>query len=155
VEWPLSSNKRHFSTYPIIPNAVYPIVVITIRRPTMTEYELFDAVGTFHGLAISTLMAYFSILSAYLLVGYLTGPNLSRQQTILITGLYLVMQLFMVWGAVSYFRLGAHFAEQAGSMPSGIIVSFVKPHQIALFLLIFGVIAGLKFMWDVRHPKTE
>jgi hypothetical protein len=40
-------------------------------------------------------------------------------------------------------------------MPSGIIVSFVKPHQIALFLLIFGVIAGLKFMWDVRHPKTE
>ena len=121
----------------------------------MTEYELIDAVGTFHGLAISTLMAYFSVLSAYLLVGYLLGPNLSRQQTILITGLYLVMQLFMVWGAVSYFLLARLFMEQAGSVPPGIIVSFVKPHQIVFFLLTIGVIAGLKFMWDVRHPETE
>jgi hypothetical protein len=68
----------------------------------MTEYEVVDAAGTFHDLSVTSLMAYFSILSAYLLVGYLLGPILSRQQVVLITGLFLVAQLFMVWGAVGF-----------------------------------------------------
>ena len=56
----------------------------------MSEYELVDAAGTFHDIAISTLMAYFSVLSAYLLVAYLVGTRLTRLQTFVITGLYLV-----------------------------------------------------------------
>lgn len=71
---------------------------------------MIDAAGTFHDIAISTLMAYFSVLSAYLLVAYLAGPGLTRLQTIVVTGLYLVMQLFMVGhvglllGEVVHFR---------------------------------------------------
>ena len=30
----------------------------------------------------------------------------------------------------------------------------VAPY-IALVLTILGIAASLKFMWDVRHPKTE
>jgi hypothetical protein len=121
----------------------------------MTEYELIDAAGTFHELGMSTLMAYFSVLSAYLLVAYLSGPRLTRFQTAVVTGLYLVMQMFMVWGATSYFAQGRSFFEQAKSVVAGDSIQFVKPHQLALILLSVGVVAGLKFMWDVRHPKTE
>ena len=121
----------------------------------MTEYELVDAAGTFQDLGINALMSYFSILSAYLLVGYLLGAKLSRQQTLMITGLYLVAQLFMIWGAIGFFAAARQYMEQASTIQAGGIIPYVKPHLVALVFLLFGVVAGLKFMWDVRRAKTE
>jgi hypothetical protein len=31
----------------------------------------------------------------------------------------------------------------------------LNPAIVSTTLLIIGVIGALKFMWDVRHPKTE
>jgi hypothetical protein len=64
----------------------------------MTEYELIDAAGTYFGMGGSTLMAYFSVLTAYFIAAYAVGRRLSRQQVVAITGLYLTMQIFMTWG---------------------------------------------------------
>lgn len=97
----------------------------------MTEYELVDAAGTYHDIAISTLMAYFSVLCGYLLVAYLVGARLTRLQTIVITGLYLVMQLFMVWGTTGYLSLARSFMEQADSVVAGGVIQFVKPQYLA------------------------
>ena len=119
----------------------------------MTQYEIIDAVGTFQGLAQSGLMNYFSILSAYLVVAYFAGTNLSRHQAVIITGLYLVMQLFVTWGIFTFFiatRILAETINAAGWQPPPI-----KPIYVVGPLLVFGIIAGLKFMWDVRHPKTQ
>ena len=119
----------------------------------MTQYEIIDAMGTFQGLAQGGLMNYFSILSAYLVVAYFAGTNLSRYQAVTVTGLYLVMQIFVTWGIFMYFnatRLLAETVDVGGWEPPPI-----KPIYIAGPLLIFGIIAGLKFMWDIRHPKTE
>jgi hypothetical protein len=117
----------------------------------MTEYELLDAAGTYFGLGSSTLMGYFSVLTAYFISAYVVGSNLSRQQVIAITGLYLTMQIFMTWGAVGYFagaRALVDLSELAGQRPP------IKPHIFILPLLVLGIFSGLKFMWDVRHPKT-
>lgn len=119
----------------------------------MTQYEIIDAVGTYQGLAQSGLMNYFAILSAYLVVAYFVGANLSRQQAIIITGLYLVMQLFMTWGIFTYFTATRLLAETITE--GGWQAPPIKPIYIAAPLLIFGIIAGLKFMWDVRHTKTQ
>ena len=100
-------------------------------------------------------MAYFSVLSAYLLVAYLVGARLTRLQTSVITGLYLVMQLFLVWGTAGYFYVGRSFSEQAESIVAGGVIDIVKPHHLAIVLLTVGVFAGLKFMWDLRHTETE
>jgi hypothetical protein len=116
----------------------------------MTEYEYLDLAGTYGGLGVSALMGYFSVLSAYFIVAYVVGSFMTRAQVRAVTGLYLGMQLFLAWGTVTYFWGARGFRELSGEYQPP-----VAPHLIALPLLVIGVIAGLKFMRDVRHPKTE
>jgi len=58
--------------------------------------------------------------------------------------------MFMIWGAVNYFRVGREYRVWAGEE-----VVQISPHHIALVLLGTGVLSGLKFMWDIRHPDTK
>ena len=117
----------------------------------MTEYELVDGAGTFFGLGLTCVMGYFSVLASYLIAAYVVGSSLTRQQLVTVTGLYLLMQIFMTWGAVVYFysaRLMVGQLMQGQQQPIG-------PHTVALPLLVIGVFAGLKFMWDMRQSETE
>jgi len=118
----------------------------------MTEYEIADAAGTYFDLGIQALMSYFSIFTAYLITAYLVGSKLNGQQVLVITGLFLVMQFFMIWGAWGFFMQARIYMEQVRVAPLGDVL---KPHHIVVFLLSVGLIAGLKFMWDVRQPKTK
>lgn len=118
----------------------------------MTEYEMLDLVGTFQGMANAAIMSYLTIFTAYCVVAYIVGPQLTRSQVILTTGLFLIMELFMTWGTWTYFRGSRLLMEQVAG-PAGELVPPVKPHQVITPLLLVGIIAGLKFMWDVRHPK--
>jgi hypothetical protein len=116
----------------------------------MTEYELMDLSSAFADTGISALMGYFTVLSAYFIVAYIVGISLNRGQVIAINGLFLVMALFMTWGCISYFFQSYHYRLLAGAYTPPIAA-----YQIGLPLLLVGVVSGLKFMWDVRHPKTE
>jgi len=118
----------------------------------MTEYEIADAAGTYFDLGIQALMSYFSIFTAYLITAYVVGSKLNSQQVLLIMGLFLVMQFFMIWGAWGFFAEARTYMEQVRPAPLG---DDLKPQHIVLVLLSVGVIGGLKFMWDVRHPKGE
>jgi len=69
----------------------------------MTEYELIDAAASYFALATGALMIYFSVLTAYLVAAHFAGPGMSRVQVLIVTGLYLTMQLFTTWGTVLWF----------------------------------------------------
>jgi len=116
----------------------------------MTPYEYVDLAASYQDLAVSTLMGYFSVLTAYFIAAYAIGTAMTRDQVLAVTGLFLIMQLFMTWGTYSFFRTGREFRELAGEY-----VPTVDPGWIAVPLLTIGVLSGLKFMWDIRHPKTE
>jgi hypothetical protein len=116
----------------------------------MTEYELMDLSTAYADTAISALMGYFTVLSAYFIVAYIVGSDLNRSQVIAVTGLFLVMAFFMVWGTSAYFLQSYEYRVLAGAFTAP-----VAAHTVAIPLLIIGVFSGLKFMWDVRHPKTE
>jgi hypothetical protein len=118
----------------------------------LTKYELLDLAGTYHELALTAMMAYFSSVSAYLIVAHFAGVNLKPPQVVLITGLFVIMALFMTWGVYAYFIIGQDYVVQSGRE---IPITRIQPHQIGLPLLLFGILASLKFMWDVRHPKEE
>jgi len=118
----------------------------------MTEYELLDAAGTYFERGGSSLMGYFQVLTAYFIAAYAVGANMTRLQVIAITGLYLTMQIFMTWGAVGYFW-GARALLDLTEMTAGYPRPPVLPHHFLLPLLVLGILSGLKFMWDVRHPK--
>ena len=118
----------------------------------MTEYELMDLAAAYSDSAISALMGYFTVLSAYFIVAYVAGHALSRSQVVAVSGLFLVMALFMIWGSTSYFYLSYNYRILAGG---GGIEHSVAAWKVVLPLLLIGLVSGLKFMWDVRHPKTE
>lgn len=120
----------------------------------MTEYEMLDLVGTFQGMANAAIMSYLTIFSAYCIVAYMVGSQLTRSQAIVTTVLFLIMALFMTWGTWTYFRGSRLLMEQVVGIAGG-VMSPVKPHQVITPLLLIGILAGLKFMWDVRHPKKE
>lgn len=96
-------------------------------------------------------MGYFSIFTAYLVVAYLVGSKLDRQQVTVINGLFVIMQLLMIWGTAGFFWQARSYMDQVREAPLGAIA----PHHVALPLLSIGVIVGLKFMWDIRHPKAD
>ena len=116
----------------------------------MTPYEYVDLAASYHEIALTALMCYFSIFTAYLVAAYLVGSTMNKFQVIAVTGLFLVMELFMTWGVWTYFNMGREYRKLAGEYTTA-----VSPGDMALVLLIIGVVAGLRFMWDIRHPKPD
>ena len=116
----------------------------------MTEYELMDLSANFAATGISAVMGFFTVLSAYFIVAYIVGASLDRGQVIAVSGLFLVMALVMTWGSTSYLFESYNYRVLAGAYTPP-----VAAYQATLPLLLICAVSGLKFMWDVRHPKQE
>lgn len=102
------------------------------------------------GQAQSAMGLYLTVISGYLLVAYFLGSELTRLQTVIITVLFVFFGTANTFAIVSYFESAAYFGHTygAGRAPlwagPGIAVTFGG-----------GILAALKFMWDVRQPKGE
>ena len=122
----------------------------------MTEYELVDAIASFNSGAGSWSAMYFTILSAYLVAAYLAGAQLSHSQMLIVSGAFVVAASMCCFVAVSHTLRSLEFAIEVRLLnPSREFA--VKPWVPLVWgaLLSAGVLIALKFMWDVRHPKTE
>jgi hypothetical protein len=102
------------------------------------------------GQATETMNTYLTATSGYLLVAYFIGKNLTRLQAAIVTVLYGLFALFATIATVSYFENAFYFGHTYGV---GRAPSWGSYGVSGLFC--FGILACLKFMWDVRHPKTE
>ena len=122
----------------------------------MTDAELWDLIIMSLGHAASIIAVYLSVTSGYLIVAYLAGKNLTRMQNRLITGLYITFAMIITLATVANFDRAAYllkFTDETYRSPlsSGlpVVAMIVGP------VLLIGVTACVKFMWDVRHPKAE
>ena len=116
----------------------------------MTEYEFMDLSVAYADTAISALMGYFTVLSTYFIVAYAVGSSLNRSQVTAVNGLFLVMALFLTWGGTSYLYVSHDYRMLAGGLDPGL-----AGWKVVLPLFLIGVVSGLKFMWDIRHPKPD
>ena len=108
-----------------------------------------------YGVAAMTAMGmYITVASGYLITAYLVGRQLSALQTAIITVLFTWFALFMALGTGGYFSRSVYFYESLLVKPPGIAMNFWIIF-VAVGFELLGIIACLKFMWDVRHPKTE
>jgi hypothetical protein len=122
----------------------------------MTEYELVDAIASYTGLLHSWLMAYFTIFTAYMVAAYAVGHQLTNFQSFVVTTCFLVLNSMVV---VATMGTGMRFIELTQQ------ISVINPERTYLVspalmvaagvVLSIGILVSLKFMWDVRHPKTE
>jgi hypothetical protein len=120
----------------------------------MEGIELVEAAGTYYGLGVDLLTLYMSVTSGYLIVAYLIGDKLTKSQTTIVNTLYIVMSSLTTYGVTVWITRGAYFALQPSAIEVGMPLhaTYLAPAMIGIFMT-GGIVACLKFMWDVRHPK--
>jgi len=122
----------------------------------MTEHEIWELVVLSQANIASLLGLYLTAASGYLVVSYLVGNKLTTMQTSLITGLFIVFGVITTFAVnVNLIRAGflMGFTDSTYRPPLSPVVP-IMPLVVTPFLFV-GVIGCLKFMWDVRHPKSE
>ena len=102
------------------------------------------------GNSISVVGLYLTVLSGYLLVAYLAGRELSFLQTTIITTLFVSFSIFNTVVMVSYLQTAYFYVHTYGlaRLPGWAT-------EVSAIMLAGGILAAVKFMWDVRHPKKE
>ena len=112
--------------------------------------------------AMSNSIAFFTsfvtVVSAYLVVAYVVGRELLRSQVIVINLLFVATTLLTVFGnaitarnAIQAHYLGSLHVEEMTPLPESLI--YLIPLAL-IFIDLCLVVASLKFMWDIRHPKS-
>ena len=100
--------------------------------------------------ATSAMSLYLTVVSGYLLVAYLAGKELSSLQTTIVTTLFMFFTITNTVATVLYMQNAYYFSHTygAGRLPGWVALT-------TGVLLAGGILAAVKFMWDVRHPKKE
>ena len=122
----------------------------------MTDAEIWELILLSQGNSSATLGIYLSLLSGYLIVAYLAGKDLSRSQVTIISVLFSMGCLMVIVPTYAYLSRATfliQFTDETYRSPATQFLPFGAPVVSALLLL--GVLSCLKFMWDVRHPKSE
>ena len=122
----------------------------------MTEYELVDAIGTLNSNLVQGQALTISILTAYMVVAYTTGKDLTQFQVVFIS---IVLSIFGALGFQSQLyhideiiNYSSQLFEMRGAEPTeGWVASVATWQLIALRIFLFG--GALTFMWRIRHPK--
>jgi hypothetical protein len=122
----------------------------------MSDAELWELILISQSNMGSILGIFLSLISAYLIVPYLVGSTLTSAQIVTVNVLFSVAGLTCALAGYAYLNRAAfllEFTDPIYRSPAseGILLA---PY-IALVLTILGIVASLKFMWDVRHPKKD
>jgi hypothetical protein len=121
----------------------------------MPEAEMIQAAQATWGNTISLVAILITLMSGYLVAAYLVGSQLSRPQVVIVNTLYLLLSTFLL---ISTYNLSIRATEMAAiaiEMSDKRILTpqlWIPMGMISTFT--FCLVASLKFMWDVRHPKT-
>jgi hypothetical protein len=122
----------------------------------MTEAELMELVQALWANYLSTMGLFISVISAYLIIAYIAGARLTKQQAVLVNILMGVFTGFSVT-AMHGFSVSATeatlLAVEMSAQRTKIGLTYVPELTLTVFPAI--ILASYKFMWDVRHPKTE
>ena len=97
-----------------------------------------------------------SALTAYLIVAYLAGKELTFSQTIIISGAFALMGFLCAFAATANTSRILEYARQLVELDSEREIAVTEPVLWAMrILMYFGILVALKFMWDVRHASAE
>ncbi len=122
----------------------------------MTEYELVDAAASYLSALQSWLATYFTILTAYLITAYIAGIKLAKSQVLIINVGFVILAGMCALAVTGTGARYLEFTRQIAEVNPQRIYLASAPMAWAISAASFGgLLAALKFMWDVRHPKTE
>jgi hypothetical protein len=98
----------------------------------------------------------FTIISGYLIVAWTVGEKLTRAQVTMINLLFLSIAPISIWGWLGRYLvawdLQNRLLELNPQTAARVSMYVITGFPIIISMLIIG---SMKFMWDIRHPKTE
>jgi len=122
----------------------------------MTEYELGDLMISALNGATAVIGLIFTIISGYLIVAWTVGEKLTRAQVTMINLLFLSIAPMSIWGWLGRYLvawdLQNRLLELNPQTAARVSMYVITGFPIIISMLIIG---SMKFMWDIRHPKTE
>lgn len=118
----------------------------------MTEHEILDNMLASFGLGLTAVVLYLTVLSSFLIVAYFAGAKLTRAQATIVIGLFVLAAIFATWASVAFLAAARELQLLQATAP--IYSRQLAPHHLILPVELIGILASLKFMWDVRHPKS-
>ena len=122
----------------------------------MTEAELLGISQMGWANFVTAFGVAITVISGYLIAAYVVGASLTRSQASIINALYIGCQVSVLAGLHAFRTTTEDIETIAWTMTTQ--RTFAPTPWIAWGVLVFvalSTLASLKFMWDVRHPKTE
>jgi len=122
----------------------------------MTELELVEAANSYFELAVEVLGFYMTVTSGFLIVAYLVGDKLTRSQMVTVSTLYIFMAVVATYATFAYMSRGVHYALLIKALDSaGRIYASPFLPTLMTAILAAGILASLRFMWNIRNPKSD
>ncbi|MEP5567915.1 MAG: hypothetical protein ABJN62_08780 [Halioglobus sp.] len=121
----------------------------------MTEAEIVQHFWSSIENGLSALVMYISVFTGYLIMAYVAGSRLTSVQCAIATGAFLIFCGWVLWGCFVFFNSAYMAATQVYDSHPYLLPIDLNPAYVAGVLLFIGVLAALKFMWDIRHPRSE
>ena len=121
----------------------------------MTTYEMADLAQNQFANGLSTFAVFLSVVFAYIVSAYLVGAQLTRTQVRMLTFVCVIVATLIVWSMAAYTNGGVNLNLLA--FPDSHDHFFAPKAWLPQFVVCIGLVIlciALKFMWDVRHPKT-
>jgi hypothetical protein len=139
---------------------------MTVFEQLETQRGRLDGLHNQWDMLLTLLTTLFSIITAFLLVAYIAGRDLTRPQVFIASATYILAVICVIGllvdvtlGIKETMQISAKFYEFIGDIKEAqkwqANVNFEPGDVIAYFALFLVTIAPLYFMWGVRHPKTE
>ena len=122
----------------------------------MTEAELIQTAQEAWSNVINILALLITVISAYLVVAYVVGKDLTKSQVALINVLYGAFAGFGIF-AVHRFSLAANeMGKLALEMSTQRTLGPSDAVPLGFLVVLIPILVGCyKFMWDIRHPKPD
>ncbi len=124
----------------------------------MTEYELGDLINGVSSNIIAGQAVFITILSAYLVVAYAKGRELTKYQVSFVNLIFVLFMLLGIQAQLAQMTMAYNYADALNQVRGG-ESPFEDTKEVVRFVFIGirGLIAvgALIFMWQVRHPKLN
>lgn len=121
----------------------------------MTDAELWGLIVEYNNTMLSTFALFLTLVSGFLVVAYLVGDKLTQWQAAIVTSGFVLSTALFSATAYGYGSRALYLIGQTSEQyRSGVMFS---SSALWFFMLIYllGILACLKFMWDVRHPRPK
>jgi hypothetical protein len=121
----------------------------------MTEYELADIISTYGVQGGGQMAGWLTILSAYALVSYVVGKDLTTFQVVWLNTLYLFASSLLIFSFKASFDSQVFYAEMIRELYPHSPQAMNEVVQVsAVVITSVGTLITLLFMWQIRHPKA-